>query len=179
VGPKPATTGLLSADSATACLVPGCAPNASACEPYRALIAEAVSRGRNAMAIWQDLVDAYGFPARYASVRRFVASLRGTTAPEARVIITTGCGSPVFRPFCGLPRRRCSQQTRRRRPAFSRVRADRDRRRQQSHTVNGRSRPVRERTNRGSASIGESAASIHSRRQPVRLEFLFCRGIQD
>ena len=48
------------------------APSASACEPYRELIAEALSRGRNAMAIWQDLVDDHGFAARYASVRRFV-----------------------------------------------------------------------------------------------------------
>ena len=30
------------------------------------------ARGRNAMAIWQDLVDDHGFAARYASVRRFV-----------------------------------------------------------------------------------------------------------
>ena len=50
----------------------GRAPSASACEPYRELIAEALGRGRNAVAIWQDLVDDHGFRARYASVRRFV-----------------------------------------------------------------------------------------------------------
>ena len=33
---------------------PSRAPQASACEPYRELIAEAVGRVRNAMAIWQD-----------------------------------------------------------------------------------------------------------------------------
>ena len=49
------------------------APSASACEPYRELIVEALGRGRNAVAIWQDLVDDHGFSARYASVRRFVA----------------------------------------------------------------------------------------------------------
>ena len=38
---------------------------------------EAVGRGRNAVAIWQDLVDDHGFTARYASVRRFVQKLRG------------------------------------------------------------------------------------------------------
>ena len=32
---------------------PNRAPRASACEPYRELIVEAVGRGRNAMAIWQ------------------------------------------------------------------------------------------------------------------------------
>ncbi len=62
---------------------PGRAPTASACEPYRELIVEAVGRGRNAMAIWQDLVDDHGFPARYASVRRFVVSLRGRRVRRA------------------------------------------------------------------------------------------------
>jgi transposase len=71
---------------------PGRAPTASACEPYRDLIIEALGRGRNAMAIWQDLVDDQGFTARYASVRRFVAKLRSATTPEARAVITTAPG---------------------------------------------------------------------------------------
>ena len=71
---------------------PARAPSASACEPYRELIAEALGCGRNAMAIWQDLVDDHGFTARYASVRRFVVALRGTSAPDARVVITTAPG---------------------------------------------------------------------------------------
>jgi transposase len=71
---------------------PGRAPSASACEPYRELIAAALGRGRNAMAIWQDLVDDHGFPARYASVRRFVGHLRGRAPAEARVVITTAPG---------------------------------------------------------------------------------------
>jgi transposase len=71
---------------------PARAPSGSACEPYRELIAEALGRGRNATAIWQDLVDDHGFTGRYASVRRFVASLRGTSSPEARVVITTAPG---------------------------------------------------------------------------------------
>jgi transposase len=71
---------------------PSRAPSASACEPYRELIAEVLARGRNAMAIWQDLVDDHGFTGRYASVRRFVTKLRGTPALEARVIITTSPG---------------------------------------------------------------------------------------
>jgi len=71
---------------------PARAPRASACEPYRELIAEALHRGRNAMAIWQDLVDDHGFTARYASVRRFVVTLRGTSSPDARVVITTAPG---------------------------------------------------------------------------------------
>jgi transposase len=71
---------------------PSRAPTASACEPYRALIEEALGRGRNAMAIWQDLVDDHGFTARYASVRRFVMKLRGATPAEARVVIPTTAG---------------------------------------------------------------------------------------
>ncbi|SRR6266700_4137220 len=39
---------------------PGCGP-ASSCEPYRELIALELERGRNAMGIWQDLVDSHGF----------------------------------------------------------------------------------------------------------------------
>ena len=63
---------------------PGRAPQASACEPYRELIVAALGRGRNAMAIWQDLVDDQGFPGRYASVRRFVSSVRQPPAVEAQ-----------------------------------------------------------------------------------------------
>ncbi len=48
--------------------------------------------GRNAMAIWQDLVDDIGFTARYASVRRFVRQLRRTAPPDARVVIATTPG---------------------------------------------------------------------------------------
>jgi transposase len=88
---KAATRVEVSTDSA-AIPRPGRAPSASACEPYRELITEALGRGRNAMAIWQDLVDDHGFTARYASVRRFVVTLRGTSSPEARVVITTAAG---------------------------------------------------------------------------------------
>ena len=68
------------------------APQASACEPHRDRIEAALKVGRNAMAIWQDLLDEVGFTARYASVRRFVRQLRGATPPEARVVITTAPG---------------------------------------------------------------------------------------
>jgi len=106
--PKPATTAAVSTDSdskpaiseevSTDSLlgkepaVPGRAPSASACEPFRELIQEALGRGRNAMAIWQDLVDDHGFQARYSSVKRFVQQLRGTRLVEARVVITTAPG---------------------------------------------------------------------------------------
>ncbi len=71
---------------------PGRAPAASACEPYRELIEIAVARGRDAMAIWRDLVDDHGFPAQYASVRRFVITLRGQPPTDAHPVIVTGPG---------------------------------------------------------------------------------------
>lgn len=107
---NPATTSEVSTDPASenAATTPGAAPElppefrqatppergptASACEPYRHLIEDAVGVGRNAMAIWQDLVDTHGFPAQYASVKRFVGKLRGPTAPDARVVIITAPG---------------------------------------------------------------------------------------
>jgi transposase len=44
------------------------------------------------MAIWQDLVDSHGFSGRYVSVKRFANKLRGSPAPEARVVIETAPG---------------------------------------------------------------------------------------
>jgi transposase len=70
---------------------PGCGP-ASSCEPYRELIALELERGRNAMGIWQDLVDSHGFAGGYQSVRRFVRNLHGAATPEARAIIETPAG---------------------------------------------------------------------------------------
>lgn len=87
-GPRPATSPEVSTDS-NASPSPGRARSASACEPYRELIERALERGRNAMAIWQDLVDVHGFTARYVSVRRFVLKLRGATAVEAHAVIVT------------------------------------------------------------------------------------------
>ena len=71
---------------------PGRSSSASACEPYRELIEVGLSRGRNAKAIWQDLVDSHGFAAGYQSVQRFVGKLRGAATPEARTVIETAIG---------------------------------------------------------------------------------------
>ena len=67
-------------------------PGASACEAYCEVIELGLSRGRNARAIWQDLVDQHGFASGYLSVQRFVRKLRGAQTPEARVVITTPPG---------------------------------------------------------------------------------------
>jgi transposase len=67
-------------------------PRASVSTAYREAIELGLSQGRNAMAIWQDLVDQYGFASSYQSVQRFVRKLRGTRTLEARVVITTPPG---------------------------------------------------------------------------------------
>ena len=66
--------------------------SASACEPYRELIEQGLVRGRNAMAIWQDLVSDHGFAGSYQTVKRFVRKLRGPQLPEAAGIILTAAG---------------------------------------------------------------------------------------
>jgi transposase len=65
---------------------------ASASEAYREMIELELSRGRNAMGIWQDMVDRHGFSGGYQSVKRLVRRLRGATSPEARAIIETRLG---------------------------------------------------------------------------------------
>jgi transposase len=67
-------------------------PAASTSEPWRDLIEVALSHGRNAMSIWQELVDQHGFRGAYESVKRYVRKLRGTQSPEARAIIQTAPG---------------------------------------------------------------------------------------
>ena len=58
-----------------------CAPAAaicaaSACEPHRAWIEAQLALGRNAVSIYQDLVDTRDFSHAYNSVKRFVAWIR-------------------------------------------------------------------------------------------------------
>ena len=74
---------------------PGRSPSASACEAYREAIEAGLSKGRNARAIWQDLVDAYGFAGGYQSVKRFIRKFRGKQSPEACAVIETAPGEEV------------------------------------------------------------------------------------
>jgi len=71
---------------------PGRSPTASACEPHREWIEEAVRHGRDAMSIWQDLVEDWGFAHSYQSVRRFVVKRCGESIPEAHPVIQTAPG---------------------------------------------------------------------------------------
>jgi len=65
----------------------------SACEIHREWIESQVLLGRNAMSIYQDLSEKFGFTHRYNSVKRFVAALKAanqnastcsTQCPEKR-----------------------------------------------------------------------------------------------
>jgi transposase len=95
--------------------MPGRSPTASVCEPYLDFIEISLSKGRNAKAIYQDLVDDHGFTGRYQSVKRFVRQLRGRTGPQACAIIITppgeeaqvdyGTGPMVRDPHSGRYRR--------------------------------------------------------------------------
>ena len=66
--------------------------SASISATYREAIESGLLQGRNAMAIWQDLVDKQGFSASYQSVQRFVRKLQIAISPEARVVIETAPG---------------------------------------------------------------------------------------
>ena len=71
---------------------PGRSPSSSACIPYQDVIELGLSRGRNAMAIWQELVDTCGFASGYQSVRRFVSRLQGGHSSEPCAVIETAPG---------------------------------------------------------------------------------------
>ena len=72
--------------------LPPSSGSASTCAPYRETIEEGLRRGRNAMAIWQDLVSAYGFSGGYQTVQRFVRKRRGSEGSEPVGIIVTAPG---------------------------------------------------------------------------------------
>jgi len=65
---------------------------ARACEPFREAIELGLRQGRNATAIWQDLVSESGFVGGYQSVKRFVRKLRGNQEPQPRAVIVTAPG---------------------------------------------------------------------------------------
>lgn len=72
--------------------LPSSSVSASECEPHRETIELGLRRGRNAMAIWQDLVSTCGFIGGYQTVQRFVRKLRGSQGPEPAGIIETAPG---------------------------------------------------------------------------------------
>jgi transposase len=77
--PPPRPPALADAPVTTPRATPAQTP--SACERHRTWIEEQVGLGRNAVSIYQDLVETHGFEHRYNSVKRFVAQLK-TREPE-------------------------------------------------------------------------------------------------
>jgi hypothetical protein len=68
------------------------APSASVSSPIREEILEVLRKERNVMAIWQDVVDRYGFSGRYAVVRRDIRNVRGGLSSAPAGIIQTAPG---------------------------------------------------------------------------------------
>lgn len=86
----------------------------SACEPHREWIEAQVRLGRNAMAIYQELVDGRGFTQRYNSVKRFCRGLRRCEpeqfdrlefAPAEECQVDYGEGAPTRHPVTGTYRK--------------------------------------------------------------------------
>jgi hypothetical protein len=66
--------------------------SAGSCAMHQDAIELGLPRGRNAMAIWQDLVDARGFTGGYQSVKRFVRKMLGNPSKDACAVIQTAPG---------------------------------------------------------------------------------------
>jgi hypothetical protein len=86
----------------------------SACEPYREWIEGEVDKGRNAVSIYQDLVERYAFSHRYNSVKRFVRCLKRREPerfdrldflPGEEAQVDYGTGAPTRHPLSGEYRR--------------------------------------------------------------------------
>jgi transposase len=86
----------------------------SACEPHREWIEAQVRLGRNAMAIYQELVDQRGFTQRYNSVKRFCRGLRRSEpeqfdrlefSPAEEAQVDYGEGAPTRHPRTGKYRK--------------------------------------------------------------------------
>jgi len=86
----------------------------SACEPHRDFIEAEVVKGRNAVAIYQDLVEHRGYDGAYNAVKRFVGKLRSRepkiscrfeTAPGHEAQVDYGEGAPTRDPRTGKYRK--------------------------------------------------------------------------
>jgi len=58
----------------------------SACEPYRHIIEASVAKGLSAQRIWQDLKEDYRFNHEYASVKRFIRTVK-RRRPEVAAVM--------------------------------------------------------------------------------------------
>ncbi len=87
----------------------------SSAEPHRGFIEAELEKRRNAMAIYQDLVEHHGYDGSYDAIKRLVRKLRGKTAPKISCRFETepgqemqvdyGEGAPTRDPRTGKYRR--------------------------------------------------------------------------
>jgi transposase len=91
-GPLPAAGSKPASEVATDLERPRRARSVSLCEPHREWITSALGQDRNAVAIWQDLIDQHGFTGRYNSVKRYVRELRAGNLILAHPTIVTAPG---------------------------------------------------------------------------------------
>ena len=86
----------------------------SACEHHRLWIEEQVRLGRNAVAIYQDLVERFAFESKYNSVKRFCRALRKKNPaqydrlefdPGEEAQVDYGLGAPTLKPGTNTYRR--------------------------------------------------------------------------
>lgn len=108
--PRPPVADAATVDSA-------CQPSAlarSSCELHREWIEAQVRLGRNAMAIYQELVDRFGFTSRYNSVKRFCRHLKQREPeqfdrleflPGEECQVDYGEGAPTRHPTSGTYRK--------------------------------------------------------------------------
>jgi transposase len=90
------------------------AASRSSCDPHRAFIEGEIAKGRNATAIFQDLVQHHGFEGRYNAVKRFARKLtppekwvscRFETGPGEEAQVDYGEGARTLDPVTGRYRR--------------------------------------------------------------------------
>lgn len=87
----------------------------SVCAEHRLFITEERAKGRNATAIYQDLVERHGYASSYDAVKRFVraieppdtpyAKCRFETAPAVEAQVDYGEGAPTLDPRTGKYRK--------------------------------------------------------------------------
>ena len=82
--PPPRPPALTDAPVTTPRATPAQTP--SACEAHRTWIEAQVGLGRNAVSIYQDLVEVHGFEHRYNSVKRFVGQLKAREPERFEVL---------------------------------------------------------------------------------------------
>jgi hypothetical protein len=75
-----------------------CSATTSACEPHCAWIEAQVALGRNAVNIFQDLVESHRFAHQYNSVKRYDATLKAR-APSASTCDSLNSGVNLWLPF--------------------------------------------------------------------------------